>query len=432
MVDVFISYKKERRAHAKRLAAVLETYGFEVWWDYDLLVGAGDYDTQIEHKLSAAKAVIVLWCSGSRASRFVKDEADRAVRAEKLLPALIEAGVDPPLGLGRAEMAHLLAWSGDPSAEGVVRLVEGVERLTKRSRHYRPNMLETLREAAALPSVTSMRLEMEDTNAPPMTPPFSTIGQGAQSQAPPVTPAPSGQSPQATTTTDFAEVPAGMCRLGFSQAQIDDVVRFTQRNYPHILLNSVAHVMARKEALVAIAKFAIGATPVTNAQYAEFAAATGYRTLAERKGADSWRKHERQLDHPVVYVSHSDARAFCQWRGGDLPTLEQWVRAFRGDDGRLYPWGEIFDPAKCNTRESYRDQTTTPVRQHSAGQSSFGCYDMVGNVGEWTATSDGGGFVLLGGSYADDCGVAGLPVALRVAAATYWSSDIGFRCVKAL
>ena len=39
MVDVFISYKKERRAHAERLAQILEAHGYEVWWDYELAVG---------------------------------------------------------------------------------------------------------------------------------------------------------------------------------------------------------------------------------------------------------------------------------------------------------------------------------------------------------------------------------------------------------
>ncbi|MGE0829065.1 MAG: toll/interleukin-1 receptor domain-containing protein, partial [Hyphomonadaceae bacterium] len=168
MVDVFISYKKERRAHAKRLAGVLEAYGYDVWWDYGLLVDAGDYDTQIENKLNAAKAVVVLWCSGAVGSSFVKDEARRANNARKLLQAQIEADIEPPVGFGMAERVFLLNWSGDPAAEGVLRLVGGVERLAQTPRRVRPNLMELLKESAPLPAVTRMTIgAAADTNAPP-------------------------------------------------------------------------------------------------------------------------------------------------------------------------------------------------------------------------------------------------------------------------
>jgi formylglycine-generating enzyme required for sulfatase activity len=168
VVDVFISYKKERREHAQRLAAVLEAYGFETWWDYGLLVDAGSYDVQIETKLSAAKAVIVLWCSGARASDFVKDEARRAKNAGKLAPALIEAGVEPPVGFGMNEMAFLLDWTGDPDVPGVGRLVDAVERLVARPRKPARNVLSVLKIAPPLPEVTAMTVAPAvDTNAPP-------------------------------------------------------------------------------------------------------------------------------------------------------------------------------------------------------------------------------------------------------------------------
>jgi formylglycine-generating enzyme required for sulfatase activity len=179
VADVFISYKKERKDHARRLAAVLEAYGYEVWWDYGLLVDAGDYDVQIEAKLTAAKAVIVLWCSGACASSFVKDEARRAKDAGKLAPALIEAGVEPPLGFGGNEMAFLLNWLGDPEAAGVLRLVDALERLTGQPRRKRPNTIEALKDAKDLPAVTPMHVvDRADTNAPPRgaAPPAASAG----------------------------------------------------------------------------------------------------------------------------------------------------------------------------------------------------------------------------------------------------------------
>ena len=156
MADVFISYKKERKAYAKRLAAVIEAYGFDVWWDYSLLVDAGDYDAQIEQSLISAKVAIVLWCSGARASSFVKDEARRALAAKKLMPVLIERGVEPPLGFGMQEMAILVEWTGDPTAPGVTKLIDGIERVAGRKRMMRPNMIDMLRESAPLPPVEPM------------------------------------------------------------------------------------------------------------------------------------------------------------------------------------------------------------------------------------------------------------------------------------
>lgn len=166
MIDVFISYKRERRELVERLAAVLEAYGFAVWWDYGLFVGAQNYAAELEAKLSTASAVIVLWCSGSRASIWVQDEARRA--GAKLLPARIEA-VEPPLGHGMAQTADLVHWTGAPEAEGILQLVEGLERLTGHPPRKSPNMLRQLAKAPPLSLPLPMSILPDaDINAPPL------------------------------------------------------------------------------------------------------------------------------------------------------------------------------------------------------------------------------------------------------------------------
>ncbi len=133
----------------------------------------------------------------------------------------------------------------------------------------------------------------------------------------------------------------------------------------------------------------IARTPVTNAQYAAFVQATGYRAPGH------WKKGSpppQLADHPVVFVTWHDALAYCRWlaeatgRPYALPTEAQWEKAARGTDGRIYPWGNKFDKSKCNTVES-GTFGTTPVGKYSPqGDSPYGVADMTGNVWEWCSS----------------------------------------------
>jgi len=147
--------------------------------------------------------------------------------------------------------------------------------------------------------------------------------------------------------------------------------------------------------------FLISRTLVTNAEYARFVATTGHRPPRHWNGKTP---PDKLWDHPVVNVSWEDAVAYAEWAGGRLPTEQEWEKAARGIDGRVYPWGDEFDPARCNARESGIG-TTTPVGHYSpGGDSPCGCADMSGNVWEWTAGEyePGGGYRVLRGGAFDD------------------------------
>jgi tetratricopeptide (TPR) repeat protein len=126
VADIFISYKSERRAAAEHLAEILTDYGYSVWWDYGLVLG-GDFGAQIEKELRAAKAVIVLWCSLSVNSEWVREEATLAKHLDKIIPACVER-VELPLGFSLKQTLDLSDWDGAPQSLRLVQLLRDVSK----------------------------------------------------------------------------------------------------------------------------------------------------------------------------------------------------------------------------------------------------------------------------------------------------------------
>jgi len=124
--DVFVSYARENREAAQRLADALAEKRLRVWWDRDLVAGS-EFATVIELQLNSAAVVIGLWSNESVRSAFVRDECGHALRAGKLLPVRIEE-VDLPLGFGQLHTLDLLDWDGDADEEAFQALLLEVER----------------------------------------------------------------------------------------------------------------------------------------------------------------------------------------------------------------------------------------------------------------------------------------------------------------
>jgi formylglycine-generating enzyme required for sulfatase activity len=83
----------------------------------------------------------------------------------------------------------------------------------------------------------------------------------------------------------------------------------------------------------------------------------------------------------LLYAEWLSERSGLQYR---IPTEAEWEKAARGSDRRAYPWGERFDPDRCNTREGGVG-STTPVGSYPSGASPCGALDLAGNVEELVA-----------------------------------------------
>jgi formylglycine-generating enzyme required for sulfatase activity len=125
--------------------------------------------------------------------------------------------------------------------------------------------------------------------------------------------------------------------------------------------------------------FWMGETPVTVAAYEEFTRKSGVSMPPAPSFNPGWSKK----DHPIVNVTWDDAKAYCTWAGGRLPTEAEWEYAARGgQDGLKYPWGNDLTPENANYLGS-KWQGTSPVRSYPPN--GWGLYDMAGNVWEWVA-----------------------------------------------
>lgn len=183
---------------------------------------------------------------------------------------------------------------------------------------------------------------------------------------------------------------------------------------------------------VTVRALEVGATTVTNAEFAAFCAATGHVTLAERDGwsfvfagllpddfpptravaaAPWWRQVEGaswrhpdgphttaddRPDHPVVHVTWDDAAAFAAWSGTRLPTEAEWEHAARGGlVDATFPWGDELEPGGVHLMNVFQGDFpgrntcadgfagTAPVR--SFPPNGHGLHEMTGNVWEWCA-----------------------------------------------
>jgi formylglycine-generating enzyme required for sulfatase activity len=169
----------------------------------------------------------------------------------------------------------------------------------------------------------------------------------------------------------WVTIPKGEFQMGSSKEDIE---------YEESLCPTCDFSHEQPQHSVFLDEYQIGKYEVTNKQYNQ--------CLRADECIGSVRPDK--LDHPVVNVNWDDAKKFCEWVGGRLPTEAEWEKAASWDDTakikRTYPWGETIDCTYANHSPGGSVRCVgdiTPVGSYESGKSPYGLYDMAGNVWEW-------------------------------------------------
>ncbi len=366
---VFISYRRSTSKHlARSIYLDLKQHGWDVFLDVTT-IDSGDFDRIILNQIGARAHFILLVSPGAlercaQPGDWLRREVEEAVRLERNIVPIIEEGADFAREAGylptrlrkiveKKNGLPLPHYFFDAAME-MLRT-----RFLKAPEYVRIHTTPPEEQAEV-----QRRLRAMETGAP-------ASARGVQA----LLPAP----------FSWVDIPAGKVKLkvgGYLKADTTfDVPAFSIARYP-----------------------------VTNAQFAKFVEAGGYRERqwwteagweAREKGWTApryWTDSKwNGADQPVVGVSWYEAVAFCKWLSATtgerimLPTEGQWQRAAQGDDRRAYPWGNEWDCKRCNNSvEPCKSEVTTPVTRYEGeqkGDSFFGVTDMAGNVWEWCLTT---------------------------------------------
>ena len=238
--------------------------------------------------------------------------------------------------------------------------------------------------------------------------------------------------------------PEGMALVTGGDYEYKQINRWREGLENHKYLEGPVGDAYVEEAFLQMPSYFIDKTEVTNAQYNEFMDTTGYKPKWPKNFLKHWTKGtypNGEANHPVTYIDLSDAKAYAEWAGKEIPSEEKWQYAAQGTDGRAFPWGDLWDNKKANVSSS----CTTAVGSFPEGASPFGALDMAGNVSEMTDSYEEDLWhrfmILRGGSWFQSTGSIWyvqngiVPNFQRV---RYWminpgfnrSATIGFRCIK--
>ena len=334
MERVFISYSRKDKVFVQHLASDLERSGLDVWWDLTDIQGSDVWMQKIEEGLDSSKYYILVMTPDALKSRWVRRELLSADQKEiKIIPVHLRACKSFPLAVRDLQPVDAINRSYDVVFQEVLRIIQG---RTSKGGLASSNLNVVNR---ALQEI-SQKDNLRDAN-------------------------------QVWARIEFVKIPRGKFLMGSKSTSPHSV------NYEH-----TQHVVEIPY------DYWIGRFPVKASKFVEY--------LQSRKlNHPIMEHHQEKTLYPAGYISWYDAQGFCQWlndlRGSSLPkgivfrlpSEAEWEKAARGPDGRVWPWGNVFDKMNCNSAEGGIGQIT-PIDYFSPqGDSPYGAADMVGNVWEW-------------------------------------------------
>jgi formylglycine-generating enzyme required for sulfatase activity len=227
-------------------------------------------------------------------------------------------------------------------------------------------------------------------------------------------------------------VPAGCFRMGAAD-------HFTDERPVHAICVD-AFLLDRTEVTAAAYAACVAAGRCTAARPFDPASPTRRRCTAGHPGRTA---------HPVNCVTWDQARSYCAFAGGRLPTEAEWERAARGDTGQRFVTGEaaLAHPRAALSPPDPATGGTTPVGTHAGDRGPYGALDLQGNVSEWVHDAydstyyrrspshnpegprSGDGHAVRGCSFRCGPGSALLPATTRQFSLS-WDPTLGFRCVR--
>jgi formylglycine-generating enzyme required for sulfatase activity len=225
------------------------------------------------------------------------------------------------------------------------------------------------------------------------------------------------------TEPDQAEmilVPAGAFIYGSDQNEIKSLIKKLKAMWDQNIFPTEIHKHS-----MTLPGFYIDRYEVTNEQYNNFVRANNHQPSRFVRFP--------QLNgpkQPVVGIGWNDAIAYCAWSNKRLPTEEEWEKAARGTDGRIWPWGNTPD-SKIYNGKAIANYAPVEVGKFPQSDSPYGVSDMAGNVWEMTTgTWANGSKAMRGGSFLNH--LADVRTTVRWAAGdeNRGANWLGFRCAK--
>jgi iron(II)-dependent oxidoreductase len=231
--------------------------------------------------------------------------------------------------------------------------------------------------------------------------------------------------PRIKSPRDGAEmvlIPAGPFEYGYgrNQRDVEKLIKKLKASWADMYATEIP------KRTVELPDYYIDRFEVTNQLYGRFIKETRRKPPRYLR----WPQYNAPRQ-PIVGVGWGEAEAYCKWAGKQLPSEEEWEKAARGTDGRLWPWGNEPDDTRYNGKKQ-ANYSTLMVGSFPAGDSPYGVADMAGNVWEMTSSQwKDQSKAMRGGSYLNPPAEARTTVRWAAAekSAQEGASWLGFRCV---